>query len=463
MDSSHPVPAEPAAVLVPSRAEEAEIRARTLHLAWPAIIEYTLMSLASIINMVMVGDLGAVAIAAVGLTNQPIVFIQAAFQALSVGATALIARSMGARDSEQATTIARQSLVSTILLGLAITAPQMMAARGIIAWMGAEPEVVKPATDYMLAMMAGTVFTVIPLTASAVLRGAGNSRTPMVLNVLTNVLNVVFGYLLIYGYLGFPRLEVLGAGISTIVARAITSVLYIMAMYNKSCVLPLSLRQSHRLDPKVISRIMRIGVPAAVEQFVLRGGQTVFAKTVASLGTVPYAAHQLTVNAESFAFNPPTGFQVSATTLVGHYLGADRPDLAERSGYVNLRMAIIMMLTMGVFCYVFAPQIMGLYTDDISVIDMAVPNMRLFAVALPGMATGFVMIGSLRGAGDTKWPLYVSIGSVWVARVGLAYILAIKLGLGLRGAWIGMIGDHCTRAVLSLWRFRSGEWKKTRV
>jgi len=243
----------------------------------------------------------------------------------------------------------------------------------------------------------------------------------MVLNVLTNVLNVIFGYLLIYGYMGFPRLEVLGAGIGTIGARAITSVLYIVAMYNKGCVLPLSFRQNHRLDMEVISRIMRIGVPAAVEQFVLRGGQTVFAKTVASLGTVPYAAHQLTVNAESFAFNPPTGFQVSATTLVGQYLGADRPDLAERSGYVNSRMAMIMMLFMGLGCYVFARQIMGIYTDDISVIDMAVPNMRLFAVALPGMATSFVMIGALRGAGDTKWPLYVSIGRC-LGRQGLPCI-----------------------------------------
>ena len=463
MGSSQLSHAEPVAVSAPSNAEEAEIRNRTLQLAGPALVEYTLMSLAGVINMIMVGDLGAAAIAAVGLTNQPVFFIQAGFQALSVGATALVARCIGARDTQLAATVARQSLVSTVLLGLLITAPQVLAARAIVDWMGAEPDVVKPALDYMLVMMSGTVFTVIPLVVSAILRGAGNSRTPMVLNVLTNVLNVVFGYVLIYGYFGFPRLEVLGAGIGTIGARAVTSVLYVLALYSKGCVLPLSFKQSHRLDMKVISRIMHVGIPAALEQFVRRGGQTVFAKTVASLGTVAYAAHQLTVNAESFAFNPPTAFQVSATTLVGQYLGADRPDMAERSGYVSLRLSMITMGLIGTACYIFARQIMGIYTDDVSVIEMAVPNMRLFAVALPGMATSFVMVGSLRGAGDTRWPLYVSIASIWVARVGLAYILAIRLGLGLRGAWIAMVGDHCVRAVLSFLRFRSGGWKRSRV
>jgi len=137
--------------------------------------------------------------------------------------------------------------------------------------------------------------------------------------------------------------------------------------------------------------------------------------------------------------------------------------MAERSGYVSLRLSMITMGLIGTACYIFARQIMGIYTDDVSVIEMAVPNMRLFAVALPGMATSFVMVGSLRGAGDTRWPLYVSIASIWVARVGLAYILAIRLGLGLRGAWIAMVGDHCVRAVLSFLRFRSGGWKRSRV
>lgn len=439
-----------------------QIRGRVMGLAGPAVAELFLQTFTGIVNMIMVGSLGATAITAVGLTNQPVFMMLAVFASLSVGTTALVARSVGAGDREQARVVARQSLVATFFLGLVMAAPQIIYSRAILVWMGAAPDVIEPATRYMQIIVGGTVFTVIPLAAAGILRGAGDSRTPMTLNILMNILNASFGFLLIYGHLGLPRLGVVGAGIGTVAARFVSSVLFVRLLYSKRCVVALKWTDSHKPDISVIRRIMRIGVPSALEQFVMRGGQTVFARTVASLGTVAYAAHQLTLNAESLAFNPPMGFQVASTTLVGQYLGAEQPDTAERAGYEAAKMSLGTMVIVGTICYVFARQIMSIYTSDLRVIEMAVPNMRLFSMALPGMAMHFVLVGALRGAGDTKWPLYVSSTCTWVVRVGLAQLL-IGRGMGLRGAWLAMVVDHCVRASLTFFRYRSGAWKKTRV
>lgn len=447
----------------PTALERAEIRGQILKLAGPALVEYFLMTFTGIVNMIMVGSLGAEAITSVGITNQPIFFVQAAFMSLSVGTTALVARCTGAGDINEAKAAARQSIVATALLGLVVTLPQVMMAHSIVKWMGAEPGVLEMATRYMQVIVSGTIATVIPLTCSAILRGAGDCRTPMTLNILMNVLNAAFGFTLIYGYFGMPRLGVTGAAVGTVMARTIASVLFLARLYNPRSVVPLSIRESHRLDFGIIDRIMHVGIPTAIEQFIMRGGQTMFARTVASLGTLAYAAHQLTVNAESLAFNPPMAFQVAATTLTGQYLGAKRPDAAERAGYENLKMSLILMAGIGTMCYVFAPQIMRMYTNDADVIAMAVPNMRLFSVALPGMAMYFVLVGALRGAGDTKWPLYMSIFSMWLVRVMMSHVLAIRLGLGLRGAWMAMVLDHCVRAASTFLRYRSGAWKLIKV
>ena len=443
--------------------DRAQLRRRILRLAGPALVEYMLQSLVGVVNMIMVGSLGPEAIAAVGIINHPVQLIQGVFSALFVGTTALVARFVGAGDIERARAVSRQSVSVTLLLGLAITLPQVFMARGVVLWMGAEPGVVESATVYMQVIVAGTVFTVIPLAISAIMRGAGDTRTPMFLNVLTNVMNAAFGYTLIYGHLGLPKLGVPGAALGTILSRGISCVLFVLALYGRNSVVPLSFRESHRLQPAVIARILRIGVPAALEQLIMRSGQTIFSKTVASLGTLSYAAHQLTSNAESLAWNLPTAFQVSATTLSGQYLGAEQPDTAERSVYENVKMSLVIIVVVGVLCYVFAVPVIELYTDDDAVIGLAVPNVRIFSLALVPMNIYFVVVGALRGAGDTKWPLYISIICMWFIRVSLGYTFAIRLGFGLKGAWVAMAIDYFVRAAIVSARFRSGGWKATRV
>lgn len=444
-------------------AEPAEIRRAVIALAWPAVIEYVLLTLIGVANMVMVGRVGAAAVAAVGICNQPIFFAQAIFQALSVGSTAIVARHVGAGETMEASEASRQSVVLTLILGLLSSIPFLLWAQGVVTWMGAPEDVVVPATTYMRIVGGGTVFTVISIVVGAILRGAGDTQTPMRVNGVANVVNVVVGLVLIFGYFGVPAMGVAGAAYGALIARVVSTVLFLAALYRGRTKLPMSIHQSHRLTRPVVARIFNVGLPAAAEQFVMRGGQVLFARIIASLGTVAYAAHQITVNAESLGYTPAQALGIASTTIVGQNLGAGQPKMADQGARETTRMAVAFMIVVGVAVFVFTVPILRMYTPDLRVINMAIFNMRLYAFALPAMGVYFVLVGGLRGAGDTRFPLLISIAGIWCVRLVLGNYLALRLGYGLPGAWVAMVADHWIRALTCYYRFASGAWKRARV
>jgi putative MATE family efflux protein len=440
-----------------------QMREAVIRLAWPAVVEFTLVTLVGVVNMVMVGRVGPQAVAAIGICNQPLFLAQAVFQALTVGSTAIVARHIGAGETPQAADAARQSVVLTAALAAVTSLPFVLWARQIVVWMGAKPDVVPLAESYIRIVGGGMLFTVMAIVVAAILRGAGDTHTPMRVNGVANVVNAAVGFVLIFGHLGFPAMGVAGAAWGAVAARGVGSALFLWTLYSGRAGLPLSLRQSHRPKAATVRRIFAVGLPSAMEQFVMRGGQVLFARIIASLGTLAYAAHQLTINAESLAFMPAQALGTAATTLVGQNLGAGQPHIADRSAKETWRLALALLSIIGVLIFVFTDQIIRMYTTDREVIAMARFNMRLFAVALPGMATYFVLVGGLRGAGDTRWPLYVSVAGIWCIRLVFANYLALRLNLGLPGAWYAMVLDHWSRALFCYLRFRSGKWMEARV
>lgn len=462
-DNSRPPDKRTGSGVLRDGAEPREIRQAVLVLAWPAVIEYALTTLIGVANMVMVGRVGAAAVASVGICQQPLMLAMGVFQALTVGSTAVVARHVGAGQMDQASEAARQSVVITLALGLLASLPFIIWAREIVVWMGAAPEVIGSATTYMRVVGGGTVFTVAGIVVAAILRGSGDTRTPMRVNGIANVINVVVGLVLIFGLMDFPAMGVAGAAYGALVARIAGTLLFLIALYGGRTKLEMSLRDSHRLTRPVVARIFRVGIPAALEQFVMRGGQVLFARIIASLGTVAYAAHQITINAESLGYTPAQALGAASTTIVGQNLGASQPQMAERGARETMRMAIIFMSCVTLIVVVFAVPILKMYTSDQRVIDIGVFIMRLYAFALPAMGVYFVLVGGLRGAGDTRFPLLISIIGIWCVRLVLGNLLAVRLGLGLNGAWVAMVADQWIRGLTSYLRFNSGAWKKAKV
>ncbi len=440
-----------------------EARRDVINLAWPAVLEQLLVQVFNMVDMMMVGGVGPAAIAAIGLTNQPIFLAMAAFMALNVGTTALVARFIGAGEIDEANTAARQSLLLTVVLGMIATAALYFFAEPIVLFMGAEPDAVGYGVDYMRSISFGFIPQTIGMCVTAMLRGAGDTRTPLRFNLIGNGINVIGNYLLINGHLGFPRLEVFGAGLATSFGRLIIMILSLYAISNGKSVLHISLKDKFTPRFDLISRVVKVGAPAMLEQLIMRFGMITYTRVVSSLGTMVYAAHQIGMNILGLSFSPGMGFGMAATSLVGRSLGRKRPDWAETYGWQTSWVGNLVATFMGVVFFFGGSFLASLYTDDPLVIKNAATALKIIALVQPLQSTQFILAGALRGAGDTRWPLISTLVGVAVVRVVLAKVFVDVLGWALVGAWLATAIDQCTRSAFIYFRYRSGHWKATQV
>jgi putative MATE family efflux protein len=285
----------------------------------------------------------------------------------------------------------------------------------------------------------------------------------MTVNLVANVVNLGGNAILIWGLFGFPRWGVFGAAVATVFSRLVAAVWFLLLAIKGKRNVRLDLRQRFRPDREILSAIYRVGLPSAGEQLVMRSGQVLFARIVSSLGTVTYAAHQVALNILSLSFQPGMAFATAATTLVGQYLGARRPEDAELCARSSRNMMLGVGVFMGVLFAVAGRSIAFLYTNEQAVIAAAALALRIYAFAQPFQSTQFVLAGGLRGAGDTTYPLYSTALGVWVGRVVVGFLFVRVLHWGLAGAWVSMSLDQAARSVLIWLRFRSGKWKTIRV
>ncbi len=453
---------------------KAEIRKKVILLAWPAILEMFLMTFKQIVDTAMVGRLGEEAVAAVGLAMSPMMLFMGFFAAIGVGSTAIVARFIGAKDQEGAKRAGHQSLILSIGSALVISSAIFGLAQYVIIFMGAEPDVIPLGTTYMRTLSPGLIFMSTAFVMSGVLRGAGDTKSPMRVNAVANVVNVILNFFLIFEtrtltlwgldlFIPGAGLGVFGAALGTAVARGIGGIVILSILFRGKSVVKLDLQRIFDLDFDLLRRIIKIGIPAAVERMVMSSGKIMFNRIVASLGTTAFAAHHLAIVAESISYMPGFGFSMAATTLVGQGLGAKDPELAEKCGRETWRLGGIVMSFMGVLFFVFPHYFMNFLTNEPEVISLGIMCLRIVAIAQPPFAMAIILSGAIRGAGDTKFPMYASILGIWIIRLSLAMFLGIFLGLGLLGVWVAMAIDLYFRGFLFYFRFSSGYWKNIEV
>lgn len=440
-----------------------QLRRKVIDLSGPALVEMVLVSFVGVIDMIMVGRLGPAAIAAVGLSNQPMFIAMAVFQALNVGTTALVARFAGASDLPEASRTAQQSLLITVITGLILSILSYWTSPWVIAAMGAEPDSLPLGISYLQIVSLGIGFMAASLCVASVLRGVGDTKTPMKVNIIANLANCVGNYVLIYGKLGLPACGVAGAAMATTISRAISATLMLVVILRKDSIIKLGPIRGFRLRLDLIKRVISIGVPTAMERFVLRAGQLVYIRIVAGLGTAVLAAHQIGMNILSLSFMPGQAFSMAATTLVGQALGAEKPEAAEKCALETRRLGMIISGAMAAVLFFFGESIARLYTTDLEVARQTAMVLRIIGLVQPAQSTQFILAGGLRGAGDTKWPLYSTFVGIWGVRVAFGYVFAQVLDLGLFGAWLAMALDQLTRSAVIFVRFRRGRWKAATV
>lgn len=441
------------------------IRKDILKIANPVFIELIMGTLFGMVDMMMLGRYGGpsvstASIAAVGITNQLIFIGLSLVQSLNIGATAMVARYIGAKREDRIDAVVRHIILLTqLFLVLPILYLGLIKSQMMMEFFGAEADTIGIGINYFRILTLGFVFQAFNFSLFAALRGAGNTQIPMRINVIVNLLNVFGNAILIFGLLGFPALGITGAGISTSLSQVTASVILVFYLLKTKGVIKLNFKNKFQFDKDIIYNLVKIGIPASLEQISFRVGILIFAKLIASLGTVAYATHQISINILNLSFTPGQSFGIAGSTLTGRSLGAQNPDLAENYINESKNIGALIAAIMGVMFFFFGEYVIRLYTDAPEVISEGTKILKLMAFIMPFQTSQLIISGGLRGAGDTVWTLVSTLIGVVFIRLILSYYFVLVLDIGLFGAWLAVLVDQFIRWILIVIRFKTNKWK----
>lgn len=446
-----------------------QMRKNILFLAWPAILRLFLQSVVGVVDVIMVGKVGTSAIASVDMGNRLVLVLIGSLMSLTIGATTLVAHHVGAGNKEKANHILWQCLMggfvsAAILAGLGVIFSKDFLKLMMILMEEVDPFVLNEGSNYLRIVFISMIFGLPTMVINATLQGIGDMKTPLVVMLVTNVTNIIFNYLFIFGIGFFPALGVTGAAVGTGIGRLAGFMTALFVLIRGRTDLKLNWRRlTYKIDWDIIKNILKIGIPAAIEQFVRQGSQIVYTTLVAGLGTAAIAANAITMNINTLSFMPGFGFGMAATTLVGQCLGAKKDDLAQKYAKQTTYFAFALMAFASIVLYFFTFPIITLYTEDAEVVSLAASSLRIFILYQPLFSIFMVLAGAFRGAGDTKWVMYFTMIGNWGIRLLCSVFFVFYLDMGLNGFWIAMGVDIVIRVCLIIVRFISGKWKKIKV
>src|SRR5262245_26061563 len=449
-------------VSAPAATPETERPRVVWALAWPVILALVSESLVALVDMLMVARLGPTAVAAVGVGGQILNGVSVTMTAVATGTIALVARRIGAGARREAEAVLGQSILTAAVLAALVVVPVIGFAGPLVRAFGVEPAVAELGTTFTRLVMLSIPSSAVLFVVGAALRAAGDTRTPLALAVLVNVVNVALNYVLIFGKLGLPALGVAGPGVATTVAFTTGACVAIWLLASGG--LRLSLHRSDlRPEPATIRSVLNIGTPAAAEQLLMQVGFFLYLLFAVEYGTDAVAAYFIGVRILALSFLPGFGFAAAAAALVGQHLGAGRPAKAASAAWLATWMSVLLMSVGGVIVFALAEPIARLFVSDAAVIAATVSFIWMLAISQPLMALDFTLGGALRGAGDTRFPLWTVVIAFYGCRLGMALVVVHFLRLDLAWLWAALIGDYVARAALKSWRFRTGAWRAIEV
>ena len=452
--------------------EQIELTAR---LSLPAILAQMAHILMEYIDASMVGRLGAVDSASIGLVATTTWLFWGVTSAVATGFSVQVAHRIGACDSTGARNVLRQAFVVCISLGLIISLVGVSISSPLPHWLGGDDTIAPGATKYFFIFALTIPLFILAYLMSSMLRCSGNIKIPSILNVLMCFLDVFFNFLLIFptrelSLLGMKvtvwggGLGIVGAALGTTLAELVTACLLFYFLCFRSLHLRIlgkrkfeeSRWSMFKPTERVLRKALKISLPIGCERVIMTGAQICTTMIVAPLGMFAIAANSFGVNAESLCYMPGYGISDAATTLVGQSIGAKRPTMAKRFAHICVTMGITVMALMGVVMYVAAPLMMRIMTPVPEIVNLGVEALRIEAFAEPMFAASIVCYGVFVGAGNTLIPSSMNLLSIWVFRITLSVILAPKMGLN--GVWLAMCIELCLRGILFLIRLKSGKW-----
>jgi putative MATE family efflux protein len=439
-----------------------------ISLAWPSITEQILEMMVGMVSTIYMGSIGTYAVAAIGMINMLMGFMQTVFSGLSIGTTVVIARVTGEGNKEVAKRALVQSGYMAIVVGVLLAVFGRLFSVNILGLFfgGAEKQVFDAGISYFNIVLINLPFLVLDIIVSGAMRGAGDTKTPMYITGGVNILNIILNTVLIFGVptLHIPAFGIVGSAIAVTTPRIIGVTVRVIVLYNvKGLKLNMSLKEDYSIRPEMMKRIINIGVPGFIEQMVMQGGFLVLQIIIVTLGTVPMAAYQIGININALAFFPIFGFAIANTTLVGQSLGEKDYKKAETYAYEGLKITMAVGFVIGILMVIFAKHLAGWYSKDPLVIKESVGIVCTFGLIEPLLAILNLCSATLKAAGDIKYVMVTSFVGLWTFRVITSFLLIKYFGIGLTAVMIGIFFDFSSRSFMYLVRMNKGKWKYLKV
>jgi MATE family multidrug resistance protein len=432
-------------------------------LAYPVVITMASMSLMGLTDTFFMGYVGTAQQGAAGLGAVLSWTLMSFFNGTITASNTFVAQFYGAEKHKDCGSVVWQAFYVALVATAVVVAFMLPNIDAIVGAIGAKPRITHYATQYMHIRMAGAVFMFANFCVVGFLRGIGDTKTPMKVTLVANALNVLFTYLLVFGKWGLPALGIRGAALGTVISQGIGSGIYLHLLFREKIHATYLTRKFYPVMWDLMKRFLKVGLPIGLWWILEMGGFTVFTMFVSTLGEVELAGHQIVRQMVHLSFLPGVALSVAALTLVGQYLGAGDPESAEKSAKTAIKIGFLIMTSMGLLFILFRTQIATLFNRDPAVIEVA-SNLFFFVAVFQTLdALGTVSSGAIRGAGDTRWPMLVSLGLSWLFFVPAVFILGKVLGYGLYGAWTGATVYICILGTTLFLRFRGGKWKKMKI
>jgi len=440
--------------------EEASPLKKLLKTSVPAAFDLSSQTIMWTIEAILIGQISAAAFGGFGMALQVIVVCITGLLTFIVGSSLIINRYLGAGDHWTANHIFGQAMIIGIFLSLCLALFWYFGATQIfklIKEAGTDAE--HAGAIYLKTIAVFAPFVATNFIALGIIRGTGDTRYSMMINIGLNTLNLMLAPTLIFGLFGFPRLEVQGAALAAGISHTVGFVATTYVIRARKTVLFLPIAELTKPSLPTFKRLVKAGLPTTIEQLVWASGQLVVTSYAALLGVTILAAHQVFMRIQAILSMFYMGFGMGAMTLMGRNLGAARQKLAERtaeiSGWVMYAFVMVVVVILGIF----SDEIMRVFTVDPTVIRVGSFVIKVFALAQIPKAVNNVLMGNLRGAGDLQWLMWLSMAGVLILEIGLNWAVAFVLKWSLFGLWLVHVFDETSRLAANYWRFRGGKWK----
>lgn len=432
-------------------------------LAWPTMLEELLHTAVQYIDTAMVGSLGTQATAAVGSTTTVNWLIGSTISAVGVGFLSYVSRACGAGDTKRAGKAASQAVLAVLVCGLLFTALTLGLSTRIPVWMQVDPSIRTLASQYFFILYMPMLFRTASIIFGTLLRSAGDTKTPMRVGLLMNVINIILNILLIYPTRKIFGITVFGAGWGVLGAAAASAIAIVVggtcmtiAVWKHPVVSPKG--QSLRPDWEVLKPCLKVAIPNGLQRFGTSLGYVAFAAMINSLGDVATAAHTIANTVESAFYIPGYGMMAASATLAGNALGAKDNQKIKDLARMIIFIEVCLMLVSESLLFVFAPAMVSLFSRDAAVIALGAIVLRMVAVSEPFYGVSIVIEGMMQGMGNTVLPFIFSISGMWGIRIVGTFICTQLLGMGLISAWACMIGHNLLLFGMFMICYLTGWW-----